>query len=84
LLAAFGACVDLFCRPFLEVNSLMAAQLALIVGPSLIDIPLGRRITRLERVRAEATPTKTTKSRGSICSGKKYPHLEKHAWSQES
>lgn len=62
MLAAFGACVDLFCRPFLEVNSLMAAQLALIVGPSLIDIPLGHRITRLERVRAEATPTKTMKS----------------------
>jgi hypothetical protein len=40
----------------------MAVQLALIVGPSLIDISLGRRITRLERVRAEATPTKTTKS----------------------
>ena len=60
LLGAFA--IDMYTHPFLDVTSIMAVLLAAIAAPILIYIPLDRRISRLERERAEAAPKLTTES----------------------
>lgn len=46
--------IDMFYEPFMSMNSIIATLLAAIAAPILIYIPLDRRISRLERERAEA------------------------------
>ena len=58
-----GTCaVDMFYQPFLDITSIMAVILAALVTPFLIYFPLDRRITRLERERAEAAGAQAKES----------------------
>lgn len=54
--------IDMFCHPFMDITSIMAVLLAALVTPFLIYIPLNRRITRLERERAEAAKASAKES----------------------
>ena len=60
LLGAFA--VDMYYHPFLGAVSITVTLLAALVMPFLFYFPLDRRITRLERERAEAVSTNSTKS----------------------
>ena len=60
LLGAFA--IDMFYKPFLGIPSIMAVILAALITPFLIYFPLDRRITRLERERAEAASQASTES----------------------
>jgi flagellar biosynthesis/type III secretory pathway M-ring protein FliF/YscJ len=52
----------MFYHPFMDMVSLTATLLAAFVAPFLIYIPLNRRITRLERERAEAAEASAKES----------------------
>jgi hypothetical protein len=54
--------IDLFYHPFMDMVSLTATLLAAFAAPFLIYIPLNRRITRLERERAEAAKASAKES----------------------
>ena len=54
--------IDLFFHPFMDMVSLTATLLAAFATPFLIYIPLNRRITRLERERAEAAKASAKES----------------------
>jgi ABC-type enterochelin transport system permease subunit len=54
--------IDMFYEPFMTMNSIIATLLAALVTPFLIYLPLDRRITRLERERAEAASKNSTES----------------------
>ncbi len=60
LLGAFA--IDMFYQPFLGIPSIVAVILAAVIIPFLIYFPLDRRITRLERERAEAASQTSTES----------------------
>ena len=60
LLGAFA--VDMFYHRFMDITSIMAVILAALVTPFLIYVPLDRRITRLERERAEAAGSQAKES----------------------
>ena len=60
LLGAFA--VDMYYHPFMGPVSITVTLLAALVMPFLFYFPLDRRITRLERERAETAPTNSTKS----------------------
>ncbi len=54
--------IDMFYHPFMDMVSLTATLLATFAAPFLIYIPLNRRITRLERERAEAAKASAKES----------------------
>ncbi len=54
--------IDMFYHPFMDMVSLTTTLLAAFVAPFLIYIPLNRRITRLERERAEAAEASAKES----------------------
>ncbi len=54
--------IDLFYRPFMDMFGLTAILLAAFAAPFMIYLPLNRRITRLERERAEAAKASAKES----------------------
>ncbi len=54
--------IDMFYHRFMDITTIMAVILAALVTPFLVYVPIDRRITRLERERAEAAESSAKES----------------------